>query len=95
MAYNTYPAVDDTTKAFPPSVRSAIRDAPELEEKFAHLNEDEQLVINGIVIETGGDTPPIVEAGLNTLGFVKGVFIVNEGTLPPDLPIYAVVIEQE
>ncbi len=39
-------------------------------------------------------TPPTA-AGLDTLGYVKGVFIANEGTLPGSLPIYAIVLEQE
>lgn len=96
MVYERFPGVDNTTYAFPPVVRSAlVTHTPELETKYAHLNEDDKLVIDGIVIETGGEPEPIPEAGLNTLGFIQGIFIENEGTLPPALPIYALVIEQE
>lgn len=38
---------------------------------------------------------PLDMAGLNTLGLLEGIFIENEGTLPGDLPVYALVIEQE
>lgn len=38
---------------------------------------------------------PLDMAGLNTLGLMQGVFIENEGTLPADLPVYSLVIEQE
>lgn len=95
MPYLTYPAIDEDGN-FPPALRAIIAQYPEFETKFAHLNAEDQLVIDGIVIETGGGTAePPTPAGLNTFGFVQGIFIENEGTLPPDLPIYSIVIEQE
>lgn len=97
MVYEKFPGVDNTTFAFPPIVRSAlVTHTPELETKYAHLNEDDQLEINGIVIETGGTPVPVPEAGLDTLGFLRAVFIENGGTIPPEaVSPYIVVIEQE
>jgi len=94
VPYLTFPAIDEDGN-YPPAVREAIAAYTEFEAKYAHLNEDDQLVINGIVIETGGEPEPIPEAGLDTPGFIQGIYIENEGTLPPALPIYSLVIEQE
>lgn len=46
-------------------------------------------------IPVGGVSAEVTPAGLDTLGFVQGIFIINGGTIPPDLPLYTLVIEQE
>lgn len=58
-------------------------------------------MVNGVWTPASATNPlPVAgiaptTAGLNTLGFVKGIFIPNGGTLPTPLPIYTLVIEQE
>lgn len=86
--YDTYPAVD-TARMFPPSVRAAIATAPEMDARFAHTDGvTGKLVIAGA--EVGQPSP---EAGLNTVGWVKAVFIPLEGTLPTPIDPYTIVIE--
>lgn len=56
------------------------------------ISADNPIPVSGV---TGGGGEPPAVAGLDTLGFVQGIFIENGGTLPPDLPEYVLVIEQE
>jgi hypothetical protein len=84
--YNTYPAVD-SVRNFPPSVRAALAAASELLNVFAHDNGAGQLVIGSTPVE------PTPQAGLNTIGWVKAVFIPNEGTIPTPIDPYTIVIE--
>ena len=86
--FDTYPAVD-AARMFPPSVRAAIAASPELLEIFAHLSGG-VLTIDGNQV---GEPSPV--AGLDTVGWAKAVFIENEGTVPPGLDPYTIVIEQD
>lgn len=86
--YDTYPAVD-TARMFPPSVRAAIATAPEMDERFAHIDSvSGKLSIDGA--EVGQPSPA---AGLNTVGWAKAVFIPSEGTIPSPITPYLIVVE--
>lgn len=50
---------------------------------------------DGIAQADADANAPLDMAGLNTLGLLQGIFVENGGTIPGDLPLYALVIEQE
>lgn len=88
MAYNYIAGIDESNQ-FPPVVRQAIADSDEMQAQYAHLVDDVLVV---------GDTPvsiPGVPADLDTVGWMRGVFIANGGTVPVGTPPYTLVIEAD
>lgn len=86
--YNIYPAVDSQFR-FPSVVREALAAATEFVGKFAHLDENDKLVIGGTPV---GEPSPV--AGINQTGWARAVFVPNGETIPGDTPPYTIVIEE-
>jgi hypothetical protein len=88
MPYNYIAGIDEDN-SFPPTVRQAIADATEMQDKYAHL-------ADGVLVV--GTTPvsiPGVPAAINTVGWLRAVFIPHGGTVPVGTPAYTLVIEAD
>lgn len=88
MAYNYIAGIDEANQ-FPPVVRQATADSPEIQGTYARMV--------GGVLSVGG-TPvgmPGAQAGLNTVGWCQAVFIAKNGTIPSGTPPYTLVIEAD
>jgi len=89
MAYNYIAGIDDGNQ-FPPVVRQAMADSVEFQDRYAQLNESDQLVVGTTLVNIPGSP-----AGLNTAGWCRAVFIPNGGTIPSGTPAYTLVIEAD
>lgn len=88
MAYNYIAGIDDANQ-FPPVVRQATADSPEIQGTYARMV--------GGVLSVGGVPVgmPGSPAALNTAGWCRAVFIPKGGTIPVGTPTYTLVIEAD
>ena len=88
MPYNLIAGIDESNQ-FPPVVRQATADSPEIQSTYARMTGD-VLTVGGIPVGMPG-----AAASLNTVGWCQAVFIPLGGTVPVGTPPYTLVIEAD
>jgi hypothetical protein len=86
--YTIVPAVKASDHSFAPQVREAIAASTELEDKYARLSGGALTIGDDPV-----DVTPTPQAGLNTPGWARAVFIEEGDEVPGGTDPYTIVVE--